>query len=93
LGASDSPDYPLEVMVSTESTGLAGLVRLPAGSQKFKVTGLVLDSTFFFGIRHVDEFGGVSTEDTLTVEMTTTPATAPALLGIGIEVVFGGECT
>jgi hypothetical protein len=93
LGASDSPDYPLEVMVSTESTGLAGLVRLPAGSKKFKVTGLVLDSTFFFGIRHVDEFGGVSTEDTLTVEMTTTPATAPALLGIGIEVVFGGECT
>lgn len=96
LGSSDSPDYPLEVVISSgacPSTSFTGLVRLPAGSLKFRVTGLVLDSTFCFGIRHVDDFGGFSSEDTLTVQMTTTPATAPAMVGKGIEVIFGGDCT
>ena len=96
VGSSDSPDYPLEVVISTggcPSTGLAGLVRLPAGSEAFTVTGLQQDTTYCVGVRHVDDFGGFSTEDVVTIQTSTSPATAPAMAGRGIEVVVGAVCT
>ena len=96
LGSSDSPDYELEVLTSTDgcpSTGLAGLVRLPAGSLTFELTGLEQNSTVCVAVRHVDAYGGHSTEDVVTIQTSTSPATAPAMAGIGIEVMVGGACT
>ena len=95
LGSSNSPDYPIEIRYSTGAcpqSAKASLQRFVARTRQFEVTGLEVDSTGCFAVRHVDDWGGVSAEDTLTVEMTTSPRTAPNLLGVGIE-VFLGETT
>lgn len=96
IGSSQSPDYWLEVLISSgacPSTSLTGLVRLVPGSEQTQLSGLAQDSTFCFGIRHFDDFGGFSAADTVQVETSTTPAVAPAMAGRGIEIVFGTACT
>lgn len=95
LGSSNSPDYPLEVLISSgacASTSLGSVARLLAGSETFEITGLAQDSTFCVGVRHVDDYGGFSTEGQATIQTTTSPAVAPALSGRGIEVIVGGVC-
>jgi hypothetical protein len=82
------PAYGLELMQSTVG-GSSALIRLAvfrAGSERYSVRDLTANSTYLFGIRHFDEFGGVSAQDTLTVQTSTGAPVAPDMAGIVVVV-------
>lgn len=90
LGTSDSPNYPIEMRLSTgacPTTELSSLTRLPAKTVQFAIRGMTQDTTHCVGIRHYDAYGGVSAENTLSIQATTSPPAAPSL--IGFELIAG----
>lgn len=94
LGSSDSQNYALEVRATTgacPNAGLTSLVRLPIKSTKVTAEGMTQNTTHCFGVRHYDIYGGVSSEATLTVQMTDTPPVAPDV--DGVETIGGSDDT
>jgi hypothetical protein len=74
--------YNVELMVDDSTSATLStanrLELLPAGSKRYTLTGLSANSTYLWGVRHRDAFGGVSAIDSTTFETLTTASTANA---------------
>lgn len=80
-------DYSVEVRASTQALSASSTQRvgiLPPGSNRTTVYGLTPSSTYNFGVRHIDTYGGVGLEATLSTQTTATKQTAPNLGAIRI---------
>jgi hypothetical protein len=79
--------YPLEMFIDTSTAAAFStanlLARLPVGATRYVVSGgLALDTTYAWGVRHIDLYGGASTAPRATFATSTVAPVAPTMLGL-----------
>jgi hypothetical protein len=79
--------YPLEMFIDTSTAAAFStanqLARLPAGTRRYVVSGgLALDTTYAWGVRHIDLYGGASTAPRVKFATSTVAPASPTMLGL-----------
>lgn len=86
-----STGYNPEMLASTFGGTLTSTALLPPGSDRYRMWNLSSGTTYTFGVRYRDPYGGVSPSTTLSTE--TTGASSGAGSISGFHLIYGNEST